>query len=98
MRILSPWFSIIVCLSPVVAQARELQYFEEKINYWGEKSSSVKSDPTPLVNAEEKGKFPWKDVPRSEEQGILQRRRLHAARAVHGNCARSLGREHQELV
>jgi len=60
MRILSRLFSVIVCFSPVVLQAKELQYFEEKINYWGEKNSTVKTDAAPLVVAEEKGKFPWK--------------------------------------
>lgn len=60
MRILSRLFSIIVCFSSLVVQAKELQYFDGKINYWGVKNSSLKEEPTPSIAAEEKGKFPWK--------------------------------------
>lgn len=60
MRILRRLSSLALCLSPVVVGANELQYFEGRINYWGEKSSPTKTDQVPSTAADEKEKFPWK--------------------------------------
>ena len=60
MPILSRLCSFVLCLTPVIVEAKELQYFEDKINYWGEKGSPAKTEPAPSIATEEKGKFPWK--------------------------------------
>ncbi len=63
MGILSRLFALVILVAPLASEGRELQYFESKIDYWGDKESPVKAPKpeSPIgVEQTEKGKFPWK--------------------------------------
>jgi hypothetical protein len=56
------WF-FCLCLFSVAASASELQYFDQKIDYWneGRAQAPTKEIPSPLVSERgDKGSFPWK--------------------------------------
>lgn len=42
------------------AEGKELEYFDTKIDYWGEKPSPMKNEKVPSVVEQPKEKFPWK--------------------------------------
>lgn len=62
MKILNRAVAAIFIILPVVSETKELQYFENKIDFWGEKSVSSKTSlqAPMIVQSNEKGSFPWK--------------------------------------
>ena len=43
-----------------ISNASEIQYFDQKIDYWNDKSTTDKPEiPSPLLNEKAEGKFPW---------------------------------------
>lgn len=62
MKILSRLVASLLLALPVVSEAKELQYFENKIDFWGEIAPSSKTSlQAPIIiQPNEKGSFPWK--------------------------------------
>ncbi len=59
-------------IAPLAAIAKELQYFENKIDFWGENTSTsqgANAPPTTTVERNEKAPFPWKNYldPKNKE-------------------------------